>query len=50
MRREPTKQEILDQMTRLRAEYEQIRRKTLELGRQTSGLYMAIDALPVEGR
>lgn len=46
MKREPTKQEIMDEMQRLRADYEQIRRRTKELGHQTTRLYYAIEKLP----
>jgi hypothetical protein len=43
MKREPTKQELIGQLTQLRAEYEQIRKRTKEIGVKTSTLYRAIE-------
>ena len=46
MKTELTKEQILDEVTRLRSEYEAVRRKTKELGNRTTRLYLAIEDLP----
>lgn len=45
MKKEPTKEEILEEMSVLRSEYEMVRRKTKELGNRTTRLYLAIEDL-----
>jgi hypothetical protein len=45
MKTEMPREQILDELSRLRCEHEMVRRKTKELGNRTTRLYLAIEDL-----
>ena len=51
MTKEPaqlTREKLADELTRLRSDYEQLRRETKRLGAQTSRLYLVLESLRPE--